>query len=136
MFFQKHIDLCSIYPNEYNQHLKIEDKHILISGRPLGPLILLGADSLESSHLLMIEGTKEERTAQLRDVKSGNFNVVVTSFEFVSLATVTRDFSRFIILTCSPCPCHEWIIDCHEWIIDWDRHSERCVVDGVNIVRR
>jgi hypothetical protein len=77
--------------------------------------------------VLMIGGTKEECAAQLRDVKSGNFDVVVTSFEFVSLATVARVFSRF---TCFPCPCHEWIIDCHEWmidchewIIDWDRRS-------------
>ena len=45
--------------------MKIEDKHILISGRPLGPLILLGADFLEFSHLSSTnaqcgeEGTRE-----------------------------------------------------------------------------
>jgi hypothetical protein len=64
-FFRKKIDLCSTYPNEYIHHLKIEDKHILISGRPLGPLILLGADFLEFSHLSSTnaqcgeEGTRE-----------------------------------------------------------------------------
>jgi SWI/SNF-related matrix-associated actin-dependent regulator of chromatin subfamily A member 5 len=40
---------------------------------------------LPSLRVLMIGGTKEERAAQLRDVKSGNFDVVVTSFEVVSL---------------------------------------------------
>ena len=40
---------------------------------------------LPSLRVLMIGGTKEERAAQLKDVKAGNFDVIVTSFEVVTI---------------------------------------------------
>eukprot|EP00961_Rhodomonas_salina_P167658 2259710-Rhodomonas_salina.1 len=55
---------------------------------------------LPSLRILMIGGSKEERASQVKDVRAGNFDVVVTSFEVVSIekAALKKISWRYMVI--------------------------------------